>query len=242
LRNWHESLKSTMTQTDDAVPQPPPIVEGPWTGERARSWRSARIVSFLCLVPLGWLLVALIWLPLYMGLFFFLVAGLLVGAVSFRLARPARPMARRRILRGAGVVAVACAVVNLAWEYDQFARAVGKPPRYAEARNAAVTAGDKASSIDSKANVAFRAALSERFAPGGPIGYVRWAVSGADLPLSVDGQTETIVMPHGGFRWPIRTLAALLLLAVGLYLSYEALASAEPVSNILPPGAEYTEE
>lgn len=231
-----------MTQIDDAVSQPLPIVEGPWTAARAGAWRTARIVSFLSLIPLGWLLVALIWLPLYMGLFFFLVAGLLVGAVSFRLARPARPMTRRRILRGAGLVALGCTVINLAWEYDQFARSVGKPPRYAEARNAAVLAGEKASSIDSKANVAFRATLAERHAPGGLIGYVRWAISDADLPLSVDGQTETIVMPHSGFRWPIRTLAALLLLAVGLYLSFEALSSAEPVSNILPPGAEYTEE
>lgn len=231
-----------MTHTDDAPPQSPPIIEGLWTAARAGAWRRARIVSFLCLVPLGWLLVALIWLPLYMGLFFFLVAGLLVGAVSFRLARPARPMARQRILRGAGVVALVCTAINLAWEYDQFARAVGKPPRFADARNAAVSSGDKARSIDHKANVAFRAALAERYAPGGPIGYVRWAVSGADLPLAVEGQTETIVMPHGGFRWPIRTMAALLLLAVGLYLSFEALASAEPVSNILPPGAEYTEE
>ncbi|GJQ27386.1 MAG: hypothetical protein HBSAPP02_24180 [Phycisphaerae bacterium] len=232
-----------MTQTADALPQPPPpILEGPWTAARAGAWRKARIVSFLCLVPLGWLLVALIWLPLYMGLFFFLVAGLLVGAVSFRLARAARPMERRRILRGACVVALACTAINLVWEYDQFARAAGKPPRFAEARNAVVAAGEKASSIDKMANVAFRAALTERYAPGGPIGYVRWAVSGADLPVSVNGQTESIVMPHGGFRWPIRTLAALLLLAVGLYLSFEALTSSEPVSNILPPGAEYTEE
>lgn len=231
-----------MTQTDDAPPQPTLILEGPWTAARVGAWRRAMIVSFLCLVPLGWLLVALIWLPLYMGLFFFLVAGLLVGAVSFRFARPARPMARRRILRGAGVLALACTAINLVWEFDQFARGVGKPPRFADARNAVVAAGEKASSIDTKANVAFRAALTERYAPGGPIGYLRWAVSGADLPVSVNGQTETIVMPHGGFRWPIRTLVAFLLLAVGLYLSFEALTSAEPVSNILPPGAEYTEE
>lgn len=196
----------------------------------------------LGLIPLCWLLARLIWLPMYMGLFFFLVAGLLVGAISFRLARPARPLARSRIIVGSAMVALLGAAAFCEFEYLNFVDTVGEAPRFADAKNAALLAGRTARSVEQSASDSFLIALRERYPPGKLIGYVRWAMSGLDLDLAVDSAQESIGLPHQGFRWVARTVCAWLLLAIGLNLSFDALRLGDRVSNILPPGEPYEEE
>ena len=99
------------------------------------------ILTFALLAVLAWLLARLVWLPMYFGLFFFLVAGLLVSAVAFRIARPARPLSTGAILRGALIVSLLTIAVTLFWEYRHFTATVGDPPHFPDARNAAVRSG-----------------------------------------------------------------------------------------------------
>ena len=226
-----------LTPTADAnptVPLPDP--------QRHAAWRLALAVTFALLAVLAWLLARLVWLPMYFGLFFFLVAGLLVSAVAFRIARPARPLSRGTILRGAVIVSLLTIAVTLFWEYRHFAATVGDPPHFPDARNAAVRAGRSAREIRAQAGQEFRSALRSQYPPGGVIGYVLWTIRSGDMKLTVEGVTDVVHSAHRGLVWPLRTVAALVLLVAGLWLGLESLRSGTPVTNVLAPGEEVLEE
>lgn len=215
--------------------------EGRWGPEQASHWFMARLASLILLAGFGFLLARLIWLPFYFGLFFFLVAGLLAGALSFRVARQARPISRARIVRGVAWLAVLATAVTLCWEYAHVTATIGDQPKFPEARNAAVKAGRPAAHVEEIASEQFRESLRRSYPPGGPIGYVRWAVSSGEMELEVEGSKDATSINQRGAAWMVRTLAGLLLLAAGLYASFESLRSPRPVSNILQPGEEYEE-
>lgn len=227
-----------------APPSCPSQPEPSSTGITAQPgrWRLALLLSLVMLVPLGWLMARLVWLPLYSGLFSFLVAGLLVGALTFRVAKPARPVSRGRILVGICLVAVGSTLVTVVWEYRNVAATVSGQTKFADARNAAVTAHRPVHEVESSAEREFVATLRRDYAPGGPIGYVLWATRVGQMDLVVRECSDTVGISHRGAVWPIRTLVGMLLLVAGLWLSFESLRSTVPVSNILAPGEEAEEE
>ena len=224
-------------------PEPRPTsvaIEASVQGRSARWWAAVAIATLLFL-PLSWLLARLIWLPFYFGLFFFLVAGLLVGAATFRIARPARPLSRSRLAAGVIIAALCGSVATILWEYRGFAAGVAAENRFAEAKNSAIRAGGKVDAIKAEAADEFRRILRTKHPPGGPLGYIRWAISSGKMDLEVRGSKEVIAIGHQGLRWLLRTGAEAVLLALGLWLSFESLRSPTPVSNILAPGEEAEE-
>jgi len=228
-----------------------PIVP-PGAPARRRAWRLSLLLAFVMLGALAWLLARLVWLPMFFGLFFFLVAGLLVSAITFRIARCARPLTSGAIARGAIVVSLLTAVVTLFWEYEHFSDTVGDPPRFIDARNAAVLAGRASREVQVRASEEFKSAIRSQYLPEGvihsrylPLGaivYVVWTVRAGEMKLSVEGETDTIFSSHRGVIWPLRTLAATALLAAGLWLGFESLRSSTPTTNVLAPGEEAVEE
>lgn len=227
---------------DSAEPLTDVPIVPPLTPSRRRAWRWALVLAFAMLAGLAWLLAVLIWLPMYFGLFFFLVAGLLVSAIAFRLARGARPLASGMILRGAAIVSVLAIAVTLVFEYRQFVDGIADPPHFTDARNAAVLAGRTAKEIKVRAGREFKSALASKYPPGGVLGYALWSVRSGEMTLTVDGESDKIASPHRGVAWPLRTLAAAVLLAAGLWLGLESLRSPTPTSNVLAPGEEPAEE
>ncbi len=216
--------------------------EQPPAPERRRAWLIALLVVSCLLIPTGALLARLVWLPFYFGLLFFLVAGLLAGALSYRIARPARPILLKPLLVGLACVAVVSISVMVTWEFRHVAATVGDLPKFPDARNRAVRGGRSAGEVRQSADLAFRAALDRGYAPGGVLGYVRWAIGGGEMELEVEGCKDTIGISHTGAEWVIRTFFAFLLLFSGLWASFESLRSAIPVNNVLAPGEEYEEE
>jgi hypothetical protein len=217
--------------------------EGPWTAGQAVRWARSLAAAVLLLAGLGWLLARLVWLYYFFGLFFFLIAGLLVGAVTFRVARACRPVPKPRLVRGVVMVAVCSTLVTVVWEYRHFSWTVGDNGRFPEVRNATVAAGRPAREVQARASAEFEQALALQHPPGGVSGYVRWAVTSGRMRLELDGRTETISLDaHAGLAWAIRTAAGLALLAAGLWFGLESLRFSEPVSNILRPGEEAEEE
>jgi len=231
-----------MAEQSPSCPDDPASAAEAMPARPSWPWWLAIVFAFMMLVVLGWLLARLVWLPLYFGLFFFLVAGLLVGAVSFRIARPARPISRRRLILGIALLAVVSSLVTVVWEYRNVAATVGGKRKFPDARNVAVAAGRPVRQIELAATRKFTEALRKDYPPGGPVGYVRWATLSGEMDLTVMGCKDVISIAHRGWAWPIRSLAGVLLLAAGLWLSFESLASPSPVSNILAPGEEAEDE
>ncbi|MBN1489250.1 MAG: hypothetical protein JXA69_04975, partial [Phycisphaerae bacterium] len=54
-------------------------------------WAASVIAGLALGLPFAWLLAVLAFLPFYLGLFFFTLIGLLIGAVQFRVGKPAVP-------------------------------------------------------------------------------------------------------------------------------------------------------
>ncbi len=228
-------------QTPASVSAIPAAAGGYTPVRRPGRWSLATFLALAITVTLGWLLVRLVWLPFYFGLFFYLVAGLLAGALSFRIGREARPVSGVRLLTGVVLVATVATGVLLVWEYRYIAGTAGSDGRFRDARNAAVAAGRSPRSVEPIAAAAFRTTLKSTHPPGGPLGYVRWAIAGEGMELTVEGCKDSIIISQKGTAWIVRTIAGGLLLCLGLWLSFESLRSPEPVSNILRPGEEAEE-
>jgi hypothetical protein len=222
--------------------QPRHNTKATWNHARHVSWLGAQIFALGALALLGWLLARLVWLYYFFGLFFFLVAGLLVGAIAFRIAKAARPIEKRRLVRGVLFVGLCSTLITVLWESRHFADTVGQPPKFAEARNAATAAGRPSREVQDLAAQAFRKHLHENYSPDDAVGYVMWAVRAGQARLTVNNVTEAIVIDHKGWVWIVRTLAGAVLLLSGLWFSLESLRSPLPVTNVLSHGEEILEE
>lgn len=220
----------------------PPCPPPPPSKTATMTWLGAQLFCLSALAILGWLLARLVWIYYFFGLFFFLVAGLLVGSIAFRIARSARPMERSRLLRGIISIGLCCTVINIVWEYRHYSSTVGRPPHFAQARNAAIAAGQRPAEIQQAASDEFANYLAKHYPPGGAMGYILWSTRDGIARLTVGDASETIVTEHRHWIWPTRTLAGMVLLMAGLWFSMESLRRPLPVSNVLQPGEEYEQD
>lgn len=205
-------------------------------------------VAAIITVPLNWLLGALLWLPYYSGLFGFLVEGLIAGAVAFRVASRARPVSRLNRVLGISLLVVFSINVLLQFEYHHFGNKIPQPPKFAKARNQIIriekdepTRIAAVRAIDAEVKQAFEAILRNQFPPANAYGYARWATVSGEMVLTVRGDAERIVAGHRGWVWPVRTGVGMILLALGFWLAFDALAQRDPVRNVLQPGEPFDE-
>lgn len=205
----------------------------------SRRWYAALGAGVVALVPLVWLLARVVWIPAYFGVFFFIIGGMLAGAIPFRMARSLRPVPRGRVIFGVVLLACVASVGGLYFEYRYRADEIGAPPRFAQARTDAVSRGDSARSVSAEATAAFEEMLQKTYPPGGPIGYCRWAAGSGTATLALArGFSDEVTLGQRRAAWMIRTVAAYGLFVAGLWYQLEALRRAGPVSNILAPGEE----
>ncbi len=214
----------------------------------ARYWWRAVLVAAIITVPLNWLLGSLLWLPYYSGLFGFLVEGLIAGAVAFRVARAARPVTKWNRMVGIALLVVFSINVLLLFEYHHFRNKIALPPKFVTTRNriirqekdeAARVAAVRA--VETQAQQAFANMLANNFPPANAYGYARWATVAGVADIEVQGERERIEARHRGWIWPVRTGIGALLLALGFWLAFDALAQREPVRNVLLPGEPFDE-
>lgn len=192
-------------QTTDPTPpaDEPPIPRTRWFG-----W--SPLAGLLVAVPSGWLLAYLAALPFMLGLFFFLLLGLIVGAVMYRIGTKS-PVPSASVLWLAGsAVAVMMMLTSLWAEYHALPRSVEKRVRdsyfesFTPERRDALSRGVKDY---------VRAELENRYPPGGFVGYLRWAATSGRLecPRILRKSTAEYRLSHRRALWLIRVgLAALM--------------------------------
>lgn len=152
----------------------------------------------------------------YLGIYFFLLFGLLIGASLFRLAGPLRPLKRSAVL--AGVLAVSAVTfgaslyLEYAWLlYDNVARRA-----VLEFRR--LPPDTRPTDIRARAREAMRQHLRQAYPPGGFIGYCRWAATSAraSLTLFPDRPPFEYRLSQSPVGWSIRVPLTALLLALGI--------------------------
>lgn len=209
--------------TRDLPPDPWPRVNPEkWTTtpstvpNRTRLWLALLIGCALAL-PAGWLLAPLAVLPGELGLFFFLVIGLIIGAILYRISRPAAPAPRPTLYLIGLAVAVLLWVTGLVVEYRFFPDGAVRAVRVSFNR---VLPAEKRSQIDAQVRQHAFSYLKDRYPPGGFVGYVRWAATDGkmDLPRVIDHSTAPYALPQRHWGWLIRVVLSILF-AAGAILS-----------------------
>ena len=71
-------------------------------------WWLALLVAAVVSLPLAVVLSWAAMLPFMLGAFFFMLFGLLIGAVVFRIARPGRPYSMLTVLTGTTLLVLVC--------------------------------------------------------------------------------------------------------------------------------------
>ncbi len=187
----------------------------------ASRWRWAVVVACLVGLPIGWLLCYAALLPFFLGLFFFVLFGLLLGAVLFRIGQVSRPLPRITLLAGsAAVIVVSWTTAFLTETYD-FPRQVAT---YSYEKIRKLPEGMTPAQFREKAAADVAAHLRREFPPSGPIGYARWAITSS----RIDPPTAMLQKPFRSsqFRW-------WWVIRVGLSV---ALLTAGVLSQVLPLG------
>lgn len=165
----------------------------------------AAIVAF----PLTWLLAYAATLPFFIGIFFFALFGLVIGATVHRVASPGRPYARGTLWAGtiilvAGGWLVSICVESRALPMD-FARDAPDWTRNLHGQTRSQFVQDVADRI--------RSHLRENHPPGGTLGYVRWIATSGEFPKgSIEGVNRTLRVSQRKGWWIARVF-----LSIGLF-------------------------
>jgi len=129
-------------------------------------------------LPIGWLLCFGALLPYFLGLFFFLLFGLLLGAVMYRLTSAARPVPRGRLIAAAVIIPLFAWTVSVVVEAHDFPRQMAD---YSIGKAGKLPANMAADQFRAASEADVRRFLNERYPPGGTWGYIRWAVTSSRL-------------------------------------------------------------
>lgn len=196
-------------------------------GRRRGVWPAATLVASAFGVPTGLLLSHLGLLPFYLGLFFFVLFGMVLGAVQYRLGRATAPLGRTAVVSGAAVVVV------IVWGVAIFFES-----RHLRTDAARFVVGERRRLTQEQARELQRATaarvdefLATGYPPGGTVGYVRWAVRSGRMPIGeTDGHNPLVYkLRQGPLGWSLRAVVSAVLLFFGVY------SQVAPLSR--PPGA-----
>jgi hypothetical protein len=183
------------------------------TGEGSHGrWWCAVFVGVWFSLPFSWLLSFGALLPFLLGLFFFALFGLIIGALVFRIAAPGRPYGKGAIVVGTTLIVLVCWCTALVLESRDFPREMGQK------------ATDATRSIDmtrqqhiEKMAEDVRAYLREEYPPGGLIGYVRWSLVDGKIKKNVlKGPGRTLKRDQVKAWWATRVVLSIGLLAFGV--------------------------
>ncbi|MBI4580939.1 MAG: hypothetical protein HY718_14625 [Planctomycetes bacterium] len=161
-------------------------------------------------IPSGWLLAYLAALPFLLGLFFFLLLGLIAGATMFRFGAQAAAPSRGAAWLMGTTVALVMLLTTLTAEYRAFPRSVERVVRKSfyesltPARRTELTRGVEKFAASH---------LAENHPPGGFVGYLRWAATSGRVTAPRILKTSTVEyrLPQRGTLWLIRVALSLAL-------------------------------
>ena len=195
----------------------PPGSAGTWSPRKAqrstKRWWIAVLVGIVISLPFAWLLSYAALLPFFIGLFFFVLFGLLIGAVAYRIAAPARPFRPSAIIAGTTLIVAAGWGGSIIKESRDFPSDVS-----AEATRRARDIGESpVSQFRAKVADQVREFLRERYPPGGIIGYVRWILTSGELKKGdIAAVDVNMSRAQNGWLWVVRVALSIAALTFGV--------------------------
>ncbi len=187
-------------------------------------------------LPMGWLLSYLGALPFFLGLFFYMIFGLVIGAVMVRVGQGRGRFEPRRLRLASGLVVGAVWGTALTLEAHGFPR--DQAGRGLE-RLSALPTGTEREQVVEQSREFLTQHLREHYPPGSAIGYFRWRLTGGRIAMPVAGLRQMAIEPDR-WRWSAQAVISLLLLTFGVHSQVSGLAvrpgaaaaAAEPAQSV----------
>lgn len=178
-----------------------------------RRWWLAVAAGTFLMLPFAWLLSFAAALPFFVGLFFFILFGLLIGAVAYRVAAAGRPYSRPAILLGTTIIVITGWTASIVKEAQDFPRDMATDAM----RRAREIGGRSASEYRSAVEEGVRRLLIERYPPGATLGYVRWILTSGELKKGdIQLVEQTLRRLPCGRWWAVRAVLSVGLLGFGV--------------------------
>lgn len=175
-------------------------------------WWCAVAVGAVLALPIAWILSYVAALPFFLGLFFFPLLGLVIGACMHRIAAPARPYGRGSLLLGTTLVVLLAWGGSIVKESRDFPHDIASRVVRATRRSIDDVHAFRATLAND-----VRRAVRERYPPGGALGYVRWILADGTLEKGqIPGFEIPITRTPHGWAWAIRVVLSAGLLAFGI--------------------------
>ncbi len=191
-------------------------------GPTSRLWLSTFVTAVVA-IPLSILLSFGAALPFFLGLFFFALFGLVIGATGFRVGQKFRPYPRPMVIMATAIIIGWCMGISLAKEAidfpsDMASQALVKTKNIGE-RTSDQYQADVANEV--------RSMLAKDYSPGGIVGYFKWVTTNGTI------KKDTLPSVDRGLRagysrilWFIRLVLSTGLLTFGVASQMMLLAKA----------------
>ncbi len=177
-------------------------------------WWLAVGVGFVVSLPLAWLLSHAAQLPFFIGIFFFALFGLVVGAVMHRIASRGRPFGRNAVIVGTSIVVGVVWGLSIVQESRDFPM---KQATNASRSRRIVLEGRTVKQYRADVASTIRTVIESNHPPGGAFGYISWVVSSGEFKKGeIEGVTKTLRAPQRGVIWIIRAMFSLAMLGFGI--------------------------
>ncbi len=193
-----------------------------WITALARKTRLRAILANLLLVLTlanfnAWAFSHLGNLFYFLGLFFFILFGVIHGATVFRFLSAFRPIRRPTL------ICIGCFLVLLTWSGGLALEASYLPEDVYDATIETFKRGlpPGLRAADFKTDVLAQTTdyLRENYGPNLTISYVQWELAGGSLDLTVRGRERSLAYerPQRGIGFALRVLISLVLVAYGMF-------------------------
>ena len=222
-RGSHE-LPTTTDSDDCAIPAPasPTAVEvvTSCTGSAAERnsttarWWVGVVAGAIASLPLAWLLSYAAFLMFFLGLFFFALFGLLIGAVVYRVAFGNQPYSRTTVLLGTTILVAVPWTFSIVKEAHDFPGDMGRRV----VNDVSLDLGQR-STAEYRAVVAdeVRFFLQTNHGSSTTLGYIRWVVASGEIPSGALASVERPLRTgQYGMWWVVRVVLSIALLAFGI--------------------------
>jgi hypothetical protein len=176
-------------------------------------WWGAVAAAVLAAVPCGVVLSYAALLPFFIGVFFFALFGLILGALAFRIGSPGKPYETAPIILGTTLIILTAFAVSLLKEGRDFPADMANRA-IKETRNiGAMTAAE----FRGRATVDVQQFLRSQYWPGGTIGYLHWALTSGRIPQGTFTWMEKeLRLSQARYLFALRVAISLGLLAFGV--------------------------
>jgi len=210
------------------------------------------VVTLLTSAGIGALLGYLAQLPFFLGVFFFMLLGLVPGAVLFRYADPIRPVPGRHLLAGS------ISILIVVWVLASYVEYLSLQQRVAVKVRNTITGGFpdgyRRDILNDHVADLVREDLRKRYGSEGMVGYVKWAADSGRIEIpagtirlpSVNGGADRqpvelslpkpaiYRLPQPALLWCIRVGLSFVLLIFALILQIVPLRKPDSTQNAEP--------